>query len=903
MKRLILIDSHAIIHRAYYALPPLSSPSGEPTNAVYGFTTILMRMLKELKPDYIAACFDMATPTFRHIVYERYKAQRPEVPHDLSSQFSLVKEVLKAFDIPILEKEGYEADDIIGTLAEKFRDERDVEIVVVTGDLDTLQLVRPRLKVYSMKKGISEIMIYDEKAVEERYGLKPSQLIDFKGLKGDPSDNIPGVRGIGEKTAAELIASFGSLEGVYKALRSGNKKVSKNIAEKLFAGEEDAKFSKELARIIVDIPIRVGLEDLRWKEPKDFSKIKDVFSRLGFSSLLKRLDDKIKPVGCHAAALLDGFTVARLQIKTIKNLSGFEEFRRKAKDGDHGIILYEKRLYSVLSQVLGDCGIAAAPPAIAASLVFEWSSDILYKKDVKAFWQHPPRPLFVYDGKSIIRFLRNFGIEVGPIKFDLMLAAYLGGIFGRDFSYPALVTQELGHTISQAPREELGRFFEVARALEGKLTVGRVRDVFEKIELPLVRVLADMEDRGIKVDVDVLKKLSGEIDKRLVKLTEEIYQLSGGPFNINSSQQLAAVLFEKLKLTSRGLRKTAKAGRVSTGAAELDKLKGAHPIIKKILEYRELTKLKTTYVDALPPLVNPETERLHTTFNQIGTVTGRLSSSDPNLQNIPIMSELGREIRKAFVAEKGFMLVSFDYSQIELRVAAHLANDEKMLDAFQRGLDIHKMTAAEIFNIPLRGVTQEQRRAAKTLNFGILYGMGPQALAESTGMSKDEAKKFIDEYFLDFSGIKRYIENTLKFAAKNGYVETLFGRRRYIPEVHSPNWQLKREAERMAVNMPIQGTATGDIIKLAMIKVDEWIRKEKLENDIRMLLQVHDELLFEVREGLSQTWFRHKETRFGGDFIEKIQRIKKIMENVVELKVPLAVDVKIGKNWGEQKAL
>lgn len=871
MKRLILIDSHAIIHRAYHALPPLSSPSGEPTNAVYGFTTILTRMLKELKLDYIAAAFDLPGPTFRHLAYERYKAQRPETPSDLSIQFALVKEVLGAFNIPILEKEGYEADDIIGTVAEKFKQKKDLEIVVVTGDLDTLQLVRPGLKVYSMKKGISEIMIYDEKAVWERYGLKPAQLIDFKGLQGDPSDNIPGVKGIGEKTASELIRAFGSIEGVYKALQAKNKKISRGIAAKLQAGEEDAKFSRELARIRIDAPVEIRLDNLRWVEPQ-VAKIKSVFGRLGFSSLLKRLDEEVRPRGAQADLGLNS-SAPHPPIKPIQTPDDFRDFSQKVKDTDPGVMLYDGKLYSVLRR---------------DGILFEWDSKTFSDSSIKSFWQSPPRAFFVYDGKSIIHFLRNFGIEPGPIQFDLRLAAYLVWTFARDFSFLAIASRELGQMVLQDPRQALGHFFKIVDSLKLKLAEGRARAVFEKIELPLVRILADMEERGIKVDAEFLKKLSKEIDKRLERLTHEIYKFAGERFNINSPQQLAVILFEKLKLTARGLRKTAKVGRVSTGAAELEKLRGAHPMVGKILEHRELMKLKTTYVDALPPLIHPQTGRLHTTFNQTGTATGRLSSSNPNLQNIPIMSELGREIRKAFVAEKGFLLVSFDYSQIELRVAAHLAKDEKMIEAFQKGLDIHKMTASEIFNIPLEKVTPEQRRAAKTLNFGILYGMGPQALAEATGMSKAEAKNFIDEYFRDFSGIKKYIENTLRFVEENGYAETLFGRRRYIPEIHSTNWQLKHEAERMAINMPIQGTATGDIVKLAMIKVDGWIGKEKLYDFARMLLQVHDELLFEIKK----------------DLVKKIApKIKELMEGVVELKVPLVVDVKAGTNWGEQKPI
>ena len=491
---------------------------------------------------------------------------------------------------------------------------------------------------------------------------------------------------------------------------------------------------------------------------------------------------------------------------------------------------------------------------------------------------------YVYDAKSLIHFFRPHKISFTS-AFDLLLAAYVAEPFSHDFSYRAIAARELGVTAGDLGGL-LGHFFAAADALGQKLEQGELRFIFEKIEIPLSTILAEMEERGVAIDRGFLRKLGKMVSKKIEDTTGEIYALSGEEFNINSSQQLSQILFEKLGLKPYGLRKTEKGGVVSTRESELEKLRSEHPIVAKVLDYRELAKLKSTYIEALPALVDEKTGRLHTTFNQTGTATGRLSSLNPNLQNIPIMSEIGREIRKAFVAKSGFVLASFDYSQIELRVAAHLANDRKMIEAFKRGLDIHKMTAAEIYNVPLEQVTPELRRAAKTLNFGVLYGMGPQAFAESTGVAREQAKKFIDEYFSDFSGVRDYIERTKEFAAQNGYVETLYGRRRWIPETHSPNWRIRREAERMAVNTPIQGTATGDIIKLAMIAVDKWIKKEKLEEDIQMLLQVHDELIFEIKESAVK---------------KAAPIIRKIMEEAVELKVPLEVDVKVGKNWGEQQ--
>lgn len=878
MKKLILIDSHAIIHRAYHALPPLTSPLGEPTNAVYGFSSILLRILRELKPDYLAAAFDMPGPTFRHIAYERYKATRPETPSDLSSQFTKVKEVLSAFGIKVYEKESYEADDIIGTLVKKFARAKNVEIIIVTGDMDALQLVGPRTRVYSMKKGISETVIYDEKEVYNRYGLKPEQLIDFKGLRGDPSDNISGVKGIGEKTAIDLIKKFGSIDRLYKSLKSGSKKISPSVSLKLKEGEENAKFSRELATIKIDVPIEIKLEDIKWVDGENQEDIKKIFIKFGFFSLLKRLDNnqiikediKKETAKKIQTTLLETANKESVKIQAISKEGDFGNFVSKIREKAVGIFLNQGNIILIRS---------------SDNQAFSIDKEFLKNKSAKAFFEDKNN-FYVYDLKSLIHFFRKYNLNFKKAEFDIMLAAYLVESFRRDFSYPAIASRELGRMVSPDAEEEISIFFDTVSKLEIKLKEGKIRRVFEEIELPLSLVLADMEEKGVLIDIKFLKGLATKVDKELVNLTDAIYKLSGEEFNINSTQQLSKILFDKLEIKTYGLRRTEKGGVISTSATELEKLKGAHPVIDKILSYRELMKLKTTYIDVLPDLVDSETKRLHTTFNQTGTSTGRLSSTNPNLQNIPISSEIGREIRKAFIVKIGFDLTSFDYSQIELRVAAHLADDKKMIEAFHKGYDIHALTASEVYNIPLHKVTSENRRNAKTLNFGILYGMGPVALSESTGMSKDEARNFIGEYFHDFAGVKDFIEKIKKAAEENGYVETLFGRRRYIPEIFSPNWQIKREAERMAVSTAIQGSATGDIAKMAMIKVADWIKKEGLDDSVRMLLQVHDELLFEIKK----------------DLVKKITpRIKEIMENVAKLKVPLVVDVKTGNNWGELK--
>ncbi|MDP3710427.1 MAG: DNA polymerase I [bacterium] len=743
MKKLVLIDSHAIIYRAYHALPPMNTPKGEPVNAVYGFASILIRIIRELKPDYIAAAYDLPGPTFRQVVYERYKAHRPETPDELSSQFGKARELLETFGILVFQKESYEADDIIGTIIKEVEKKKDVETVIVTGDMDALQLVKPGVRVYSMKKGVSETVTYDEAAVKERYGLEPSQLVDFKGLKGDPSDNIAGVKGIGEKTATELLKNFKSIEGVYKALKKTPQRFSATLAEKLRAGEEDAKMSRELARIKNDVSIDFNLDEAKFKGSLARPEVLQVFNKFGFTSLIKRL--------------------------------------------------------------------GASPE----------KGSVPVKKGVQA----------------------------------------------------SLLNLPTAETNTETK-------------LDAKFTLSPF--LLKEVEEPLTPILRKMEKRGILLDLVFLEKLSKRIGQKIGKLEKDIFELAGEEFNINSTRELSRILFDKLKISTEGLRRTEKGGVISTGASELEKLKDQHEIIHGILQYRELAKLRNTYIDSLPKLVDAKDGRIHTTYDQFGAATGRLSSSNPNLQNIPIMSEEGREIRKAFVSQDGYELASFDYSQIELRVAAHLADDKKMIEAFRKGEDIHSLTASEVYNIPLDKVTPDLRRAAKTLNFGVLYGMGSQAFSESTGMSRSEAKKFIDGYFHYFAGVKHYIEETKKFARENGYVQTLYGRIRQIPEINSASWRIKREAERMAVNMPIQGTATGDIVKMAMVKVDKWIQENKLEDKVKMLLQVHDELVFEIEKS----------------FVKKAALIiKNLMEGSARLKVPIVVEVKAGKNWGEQTPL
>jgi len=898
MKKIVLIDSHAIIHRAFHALPPLTANGGEPVGAVYGFASILLRILKELRPDYLAAAFDMPGKTFRHEQYKEYKAHRKPTPDELKSQFLKVHELVEAFGIPIFQKEGYEADDIIGTMAAELVAAKDCEVIIITGDSDALQLVRPNVKVYTMKQGVNDIAEYGEDEVRERYGLSPEQLIDLKGLKGDASDNIKGVRGIGEKTATDLLKKFGSIDGIYAALEKGTTDISETVAAKLREGRKDALLSRELARIDEHAPITVRPEDVVWHDGSHEEAAARIFRKYGFLSLLKRLLNGKEKSGAEKSAakkrrsaarepraaqpsLLDlpnnavqaGVTgTAEANALPVRSAREFGAYLKKRKPKAHtGLLLIGGRVC-----VVEDGG----APFLLEDAAFK-------SRDAQRFFQ---RGEFVcHDAKSLIHFLYRHGqdrIELGEIKFDTMIAAYLADSSAQDFSWAAVASRELGYPVQENSSLNLRCFFEVAASLKTKLAATNAEKVFRDIELPLPRILADMEDRGILLDQKLLGQIGKKLDRTLKDLTAEIHQCAGSEFNINSSQQLSNILFNVLGIGTKGLRKTAKGGVVSTRESELEKLKSAHPIIAQVLDYRELVKLKNTYVDVLPELVDPADHRLHTTFNQAGTSTGRLSSSNPNLQNIPILSEYGREVRKAFAAEKGFLLVSFDYSQIELRVAAHMAHDEKMIKAFGNGVDIHTMTAATVYHIAPEEVTPQLRRAAKTLNFGVLYGMGQNAFAEATGFSRVDAKRFIDEYFRDFSGVRDFIEHTKEFAREHGYVETLFGRRRYIPEIASPNFQIRREAERMAVNMPVQGSATGDIIKLAMVKVDEWVRAKKYRQYVRMLLQVHDELVFEIAEDRAEKF---------------IPEMKQIMEGVADLDVPLVVDVKLGHNWGAQK--
>ena len=893
MKKLILIDGHALVHRAFHALPQtLASPTGVLTNAVYGFTAVLIKAIKDIKPDYIVATFDLAGPTFRHEEFADYKAHREKAPDGLHEQVPLVKQVLTAFGIPIFEKAGFEADDVIGSVCEKTRKIKDLQTIIATGDMDTLQLVQDdKVVVLTLKKGVTDTVIYNEDEVVKRYGIKPEQMVDYKGLKGDPSDNIPGVPGIGEKTASILIQKFKTIELLYGAISKKDKSkikppLSEKLVQKLIENKDTAFFSKKLSTIIKNVDIDFKLEDAEWRKTMKKDEVYRIFQSFGFYSLLKRISeiDGSTPLvtdemaGTQTSFLPPATMGPRVkELKTDKDTIGLLAKLTKQKD--------------FALDVARDSISFAFDPKECFSILFEYfSKNKELNINLKAILENPKISKMGHDFKIISKRLLDRGIHIEGVRFDSKIATYLLNSDIRDYSLDKIYFTEFKKNMSLDSKMTPGFVLELKDKLISKLKHNDTLWVFEKIELPLSVILAEMELSGIKIDLNAIAKLSEVTIKELGKLEKNIYELAGKEFNINSPQQMSTVLFEHLKIilpaqAGGKLKKTGK-GAISTAAPELEKLSGSHPIIDFILRHRELQKLKTTYIDPFPILVN-KNERICTTFNQTGTTTGRLSSEEPNLQNIPIRTNIGQEFRKVFIASSGYKLVSFDYSQLELRIAAHISKDKKMSEAFKRGEDIHTRTAAEIFGVQADKITTNMRRQAKVLNFGILYGMGILGFQRASGVDRATARGFIDRYMHEFSGVARYMQEMKDQVRRDGYVTTIFGRRRQLPEAFSGMPQLINQAERMAINMPIQGTAA-DLIKLSMIKIHDLIHKEKAEKNIRLLLQVHDELLFEMKSELVNEW---------------IEKIRDIMENIHKLDVPLIVDVKHGKNWAEMSAV
>lgn len=868
-KTLVLLDGNALIHRAYHALPPLTTKKGEVVNAVYGFTLTLLAVLEKFKPEYIAASFDLAGPTFRDDLYEDYKAKRVKAPDDLYAQIPRVKEVTQAFNIPIYELAGFEADDCVGTLARQ-ASEAGVRVIIVTGDADALQLVTPLVSVFTLRKGIKDTVLYDEQAVEAKYGFQPAQLTDYKGLAGDTSDNIPGVAGIGAKTATDLLKRFGTLEQLYARLED----VKESVRTKLEVDKEQAFLSKHLGTIDTSVPVTL---DLAACVARDFDRdrVTKLFQELGFFSLLKRLPG-------NEAELDSAHPKARAQKKSAKIKNAIKNITTKE---DLTTFLGKAKMVAVyITQDTGTLfgsGIASVSVAVGRDqeVRIVWNEET--KKFLREFLEDEQSKKIVYDGKALLHTLKQEGIVFRGITFDVLLAAYLLHS-GSNVDFEYLVLQECGEETVMAPAGTLWTLWEIyARRLdEVSATQAEnktLKSVFETIEMPLLPVLFAMEENGISLNAEKFHVLSAELTKELAVLEQDIYKFAGREFNINSPKQLSEILFQDLQIPTTNIKKT-KTG-ISTASMELQKLR-EYPIVAKIESYRELFKLKTTYLDVLPLLVAGD-GRLHTTFQQAVAATGRLSSINPNLQNIPARTSWSERIRGAFEAGPGNVLIGADYSQIELRVMAHLSGDKALTMAFQKGEDVHTTTASVVYKVKPEAVTPDMRRQAKVFNFGIMYGMGAFGLAQAAGIEQSVAGEFIKTYFKKFSGVAKFLEVMKEGARKNGYVETELGRRRYTPEITSQNIQLARAGERMAVNMPIQGLAA-DIMKLAMLRADAVV--QSYGKDAKMVLQVHDELIFEVAEGRAEA--------FAGD-------IKRVMEDAYPLRVPLTVAVETGKNWGE----
>ncbi|MBU0732157.1 DNA polymerase I [Patescibacteria group bacterium] len=905
-KKFIVIDGNALIHRAFHALPPLKTKDGELVNAVYGFVTILFRVIKDLKPEYAAVTFDVGKDTFRHKKYKEYKATREKTPQELYDQIPKTKEIVKAFNIPMYENPDYEADDLIGTICKKF-DTPDIDTYVVTGDMDALQLVDKNTFVYTMKRSVSDTVIYDIKGVEERYGgLGPDQMIDYKALRGDPSDNIPGVKGIGDKGAINLLNEYKDLDGIYKNID----KIKGAMHDKLEKDKDNAYFSKDLATIVRDVPLEITLKETELGE-YDREKLIELFQEFQFKSLLSQIE---KVPAMQAQQSLFGSSEG-----VSAGGHGDVRFQACLKNKNYHLIDDNKKLDDLIKKLDQQKEFAFDTETTGLDLMeakllgisFSFKEDEGYYVAVDRVDIKKLQPIFLKEGVKKIahnlkfdwRALGHAGLEVKDEFFDTMVASYLLNPGTRQHKLDTIAFNLFGYemmpiadligkgkdqiSMEDVPIEKLYPYacedadftYRIYKKLSEELKEKNLEKLFEEIEMPLIPVLAVMEDNGVKIDDKFLKKMQNSLATRIGNLQKKIWDLGGREFNIASPAQMKEVLFEKLEIDTSDVKKI-KTG-LSTAAGELEKMKGRHPIIELIMEYRELTKLQSTYVKALPKLISPADGRVHTDYNQIITATGRLSSSNPNLQNIPIRTELGREIRKAFIPEKGKKLIAADYSQIELRIVASIADDEKMLEAFNKGEDIHAKTAGEINGVSIDKVTKEMRQDAKAVNFGIIYGMGPMGLARGTGLTMGEARDYMAKYFDLFSDVKKYIEETKVSAHQKGYVETLFGRVRYLPDIESTVPEVQRAAERMAINMPVQGTAA-DMIKLAMIRVQDEIDKGKL--DAKMTLQVHDELVFEVAE---------KKVKEVGDKVEKI------MEGIYKLKCPVVVDVEVGDNWGE----
>jgi len=897
-RRFVLVDGHSLAYRAFYALPAdMSTSSGQATNAIYGFLSMLIRILEDFHPYGIAVAFDRGEPTFRTEQFADYKSQRPPMPPELKEQIDLIKALLEKMGVAQLEMEGYEADDLLAAVAKKLAEQQQ-EALIVTSDKDVLQLVDDRIKVVANRKGLTDVMIYDRERVEERYGVPPERIPDFLALRGDSSDNIPGVSGIGDKTAARLIRDYGGVREIYEDLRRiSDEKLRRRLEE----GREMAMLGMSLVSLVNDLPVQAGPEDLRLR-PWDGKQVSEFLASLEIRSLARRLEDLEDRL----------FPGRREEMEALRSESETGSEDVGGKDGqslremEPGVILKEaaKKGRAYVTAEVEGFGSSLALRSLAASsgdtaCLLAGAGSRTDEKILRDFlgklcaggWE-----LVGHRSRDLLLYLLSQGMEPPMMGFDTELAAYLLDPSMLDYRLERLAEGYLGRkeevaggqltleeAASGAAGDQLRRLVllrELRDPLAKELEEQGMMRLLQEVELPLQRVLARMEHAGVAVDLSLLRELSEMTGERLRELEEEAYRLAGERFNLNSPRQLARILFEKLGLPPKKKTKTG----YSTDVEVLEALMDSHPLIPLLLEARELQKLKGTYLDALPPLVDPYTGRIHARFNQTVTATGRISSSNPNLQNIPVRTAAGSEIRRAFVpGREDSCLVVADYSQIELRILAHLSGDENMREAFRRGEDIHARTASEVFGVPLEEVTPEQRRRAKAINFGLLYGMGASSLGKQIGASEEEARGYMRAYFERYPAVKEYLESSVRKAEERGWTETIMGRRRRLSELASPNGRTKSLGARLAMNAPIQGSAA-DIIKLAMVRIDRLLEEGGLGS--RMILQVHDELLLEAP-------VEERE--------EVVGMVRREMENAVDLEVPLQVEVGYGPNWKEAK--
>ena len=890
MENLVLIDGNSILNRAFYgtmATKMLMTEDGTYTNAIYGFLNIMFKIIEDIKPEYMVVTFDLKAPTYRHKLYSEYKANRKGMPNELASQMPILKEILKAMNVKVIEKEGYEADDIIGTLA-KWGQRKNLEVTILTGDRDSFQLIDEHIKVRipHTTQGKTETEDFNVEKVLEKYGLPPKSLIEIKGLAGDASDNIPGVPGVGEKTAITLIKDYKNIEGVYKHID----KLKGKLKEKMQQNEKQAYLSRTLGTINTKAPIEKKLSDMKIVE-WDKQKVVEIFTRLKLNRFIERFGLEKQQVESQTLDI-------QCEEITEENILTLQKEIEDSKKIYYYIIEKQEEGYGILNK------------AIEGITIYSEKEDKVYLvKDMtklKNIFENKDIVKIGYKQKKDYILLKQIGIQTKNLMFDIEIAGYLLNSNINKYTLEYLseeylkldVTTYLKNTEPEQKQLTLFEQYEnqentiskknyiyayliykLYSILTSKMEETDTLQLFNQIEMPLIEVLADMQYQGINVDKKKLLEFGDELKTRLNELTKEIYELAGEEFNINSPKQLGEVLFEKLKLPMAKKNKTG----YSTGVEILEKLKTTHPIIEKLLEYRQIGRLNSTYVEGLVPYINNKTHKIHSSFHQTVTATGRISSTDPNLQNIPTRYELGKNLRKVFKPGRGKIFIDADYSQIELRVLAHISNDEHMIEAFNHDEDIHKQVASKVFNVPIENVTKEQRSRAKAVNFGIVYGITDFGLAEQIGISRKEAKKYIEQYLEKYQGIKQFMEEIVEKAKKENYVETLFHRRRYVPEINSNNYMVRQFGNRIAMNTPIQGTAA-DIMKLAMINIYNRLNEKNLESKI--ILQVHDELLIEAKPEEKQE-------------VEEI--LKQEMENVISLKVPLKIDIEEGKSLYDAK--